>query len=310
MVKPVVNVGVVGLGEMGGGFVERLRAAKLKVFGWNRTEKKARPFIEKGMEWASSPREVAERADVVLTMVSNDQALAAVTDGSDGILAGIHGGKVLCEMSTISPAAVKELAARTAAAGGTLLDAPVLGSQVSLAQGKLLVMVGGDRAALERVRPALEALGPKVIHVGEVGQGKVMKIALNLALPTQMLALSEGLLMAVKSGIPRDVALEIMLGGASASPMLQYRAPLIKGQPQKAWFDCTMMQKDVGLALALGKELGVPLPTTGTANTWLDAARAEHLEHHDFSILYYVLARAAGEQLEIPMAVPDPAPST
>jgi 3-hydroxyisobutyrate dehydrogenase-like beta-hydroxyacid dehydrogenase len=294
-------VGIVGLGEMGSGFAERLLLAKIDLVGWNRTQSKATKLIEKGMRWASSPREVAEQSDVVLTMVTHDHALEAVTEGPDGILAAIS-KKILVEMSTVSPEHVKELAANTAAAGGALLDAPVLGSQISLAQGKLLVMVGGDPNVLEKVRHVLEAIGPKVFHVGEIGQAKVMKIALNLQLATQILALSEGLLLAVKSGIPRDVALVVMLGGATASPMLQYRAPLIKGQPDKAWFDCEMMQKDVTLALALGRKLGVPLPTTDTSNTWLTAARGQGFAHHDFSILYYVLANAAGEKLEIPKA--------
>ncbi|HEY5348684.1 MAG TPA: NAD(P)-dependent oxidoreductase [Candidatus Lustribacter sp.] len=294
-------VGMVGLGEMGSGFVERLLLAKIDVIGWNRTKSKSDPLIAKGMKWGASPRAVTQAADVVLTMVTNDHALSAVTDGPDGILAAIR-GKTLVEMSTVGIPHVQALAEKTKQAGGVLLDAPVLGSQVSIQQGKLLVMVGGDTAALERVRPVLEAIGPKVFHVGDVGQAKTMKIALNLQLSTQILALSEGLLLAVKSGIPRDIALDIMLSGAIASPMLQYRAPLIKGQPKKAWFDCTMMQKDVDLALQLGEKIGVPLPTTSTANAWLTAARGQGLAHHDFSILYYVLANAAGEKLEIPMA--------
>jgi 3-hydroxyisobutyrate dehydrogenase-like beta-hydroxyacid dehydrogenase len=294
-------VGMVGLGEMGSGFVERLLLANMPVVGWNRTKSKAEGLIARGMTWAESPRAVTEQSDVVLTMVTNDRALNAVADGPDGILAAIR-GKTLCEMSTVGTSQVQALAEKTIAAGGTLLDAPVLGSQVSIVQGKLLIMVGGDTAALERVRPALEAIGPKVFHVGDVGQAKTMKIALNLQLSTQILALSEGLLLAVKSGIPRDVALDIMLSGATASPMLQYRGPLIKGQPEKAWFDCTMMQKDTKLALELGEKLGVPLPTTSTTDTWLTAARGQGLEHYDFSILYYVLANAAGYALEIPKA--------
>jgi 3-hydroxyisobutyrate dehydrogenase-like beta-hydroxyacid dehydrogenase len=253
------------------------------------------------MKWGDSPRAVTEASDVVLTMVTNDKALNAVCDGPDGILAAIN-GKTLVEMSTVGSFHVKELAEKTKAAGGTLLDGPVLGSQVSIQQGKLLIMVGGDKAALERVRPALEAIGPKVFHVGDVGQAKTMKIALNLQLSTQILALSEGLLLAVKSGISRDVALDIMLSGATASPMLQYRGPLIKGQPEKAWFDCTMMQKDTRLALELGEKLGVPLPTTSTTDSWLTAAKGQGLSHYDFSILYYVLANAAGYELEIPKA--------
>jgi 3-hydroxyisobutyrate dehydrogenase-like beta-hydroxyacid dehydrogenase len=294
-------VGMVGLGEMGSGFVDRLLLAKIDVVGWNRTKSKAEPLIAQGMTWADTPRAVTEKSDVVLTMVTNDRALTAVTEGPDGILAAI-GGKTLCEMSTVGTVHVQALAEKTKAAGGTLLDAPVLGSQVSIQQGKLLIMVGGDKAALERVRPALEAIGPKVFHVGEVGQAKTMKIALNLQLSTQILALSEGLLLAVKSGIPRDIALDIMLSGAVASPMLQYRAPLIKGQPDKAWFDCTMMQKDTKLALDLGERLGVPLPTTSVADSWLTTAKGQGLEKYDFSILYYVLANAAGYALEIPKA--------
>jgi len=299
-------VGVVGLGEMGGGFAERLLAAKFDVVGYNRTKSKAAGLIAKGLAWAASPREVAERSDVVLTMVTNDRALTAVTEGADGILAALA-GKVWCESSTIAPAHVKTLAEKARAAGATLLDTPVLGSQISLAQGRLVFMVGGDEAALAAVRPALEAIGPKVFHVGDIGQAKAMKIALNLNIATQMLAFSEGLLLAVKSGIPRDAAMEVMLGGAIASPMLGYRAPLIAGLPEKAWFDCTMMQKDIDLALALGQELGVPLPTTATTGAWLSAARGQGLAHHDFAVLYYVLANAAGERLELPKRAETPA---
>jgi 3-hydroxyisobutyrate dehydrogenase-like beta-hydroxyacid dehydrogenase len=292
-------IGMIGIGEMGGGFVDRLLLAKYDVVGWNRTKAKAEPYLAKGMRWADSPRAVTEACECVLTMVTNDAALTAVTDGPDGILAAIA-GKVFVEMSTVAVPFVRQLAQRTAEAGGVLLDAPVLGSQISIQQGKLLVMVGGDPAAFERVKPYLEAIGPKVFRVGDVGQAKTMKIALNLNLATQMLALSEGLLLAVRSGIDRDVALDIMLGGAIASPMLQYRAPLIKSMPEKAMFDFRMMQKDMKLALALGDELGVPLPTTAVSNEWLTIARGQGLEHYDFSAIYYALARAAGIDLPLP----------
>jgi 3-hydroxyisobutyrate dehydrogenase-like beta-hydroxyacid dehydrogenase len=296
-----MNVGMIGLGEMGGGFVDRLLDANVSVVGYNRTKAKAEPFIRRGMKWADTPREVTEQSDLVLTMVTNDKALEAVTSGPDGILAAIR-GKVLCEMSTVAVPYVQSLAEKTKAAGGVLLDTPVLGSQVSILQGKLLIMVGGDEAVLAKVRSTLEVIGPKVFHVGEVGQAKTMKTALNLNLATQMLALSEGLLLAVKCGIPRDVALDIMLSGAIASPMLAYRAPLIKGLPEKAWFDCNMMLKDVNLALALGEKMGVPMPTTAASAPWLIAAKGQNLDHHDFAVLYYVLASAAGESLEIPIA--------
>ncbi len=286
-------IGVIGLGEMGSGFVDRLLLAGRDVVGWNRTRSKAEPLIAKGMRWAGSPRAVTEQCEAVLTMVTNDAALSAVAEGPDGILAAIS-GKVFVEMSTVAVTAVEELATRTSAAGGSLLDAPVLGTQLTIAQGKLLTMVGGDEAAYERVRPYLLDLGPNVFRVGIVGQAKMMKISLNLCLATQVLALSEGLLLAVKSGIPRDVALDIMLSGATASPMLQFRAPFIKGMPQKAGFDCNMLRKDLKLALAMGQKFGVPLPTTATSNEWLNAARGQGLADYDFAVLYYVLCRVAG----------------
>ena len=294
-----MKIGVVGLGQMGSGFVERLLDAKEHVIGWNRTKSKATTLIEKGMKWADSPREVAEEADLVLTMVANGPVLDSVLEGDRGVLSAIA-GKVLAEMSTIAPAQAKALAARVEAAGGAFLDAPVLGNHLSILRGKLLIMIGGDAAVLERVRAPLEKLALKVVHVGDVGQGKVMKLALNLALPAQVLAFSEGLLVAVKSGIPRDTALELLLGGASASPMIQYRGPLVKGQPDPAWFDCTMMQKDIKLALDLGRELGIPLPTTALSDEWLTKAHEAGLEAYDFSILYFVLAKAAGENFAIP----------
>jgi 3-hydroxyisobutyrate dehydrogenase-like beta-hydroxyacid dehydrogenase len=276
-----MKIGVAGLGQMGSGFAARLLAAGEHVIGWNRTKSKAAALIEQGMRWADSPRALAEASDVVLTMVANGPVLDAVLGGEQGLLSAI-GGKVLVEMSTIAPSQAKALAVRVAEAGGALLDAPVLGNHLSIAQGKLLVMVGGDEAVLARVRAPLEKLALKVVHVGAVGQGKVMKLALNLGLATQILAFSEGLLLAVKSGIPRDTALQLLLGGASASPMIQYRGPLVKGQPDPAWFDCTMMQKDVQLALELAREVGVPLPTTTVADQWLTKAREAGLAHYDF----------------------------
>lgn len=296
-----MKVGVVGLGQMGSGFAARLLSQKQEVVGWNRTKSKADALVAKGMAWTDSPRAVAEQSDLVLTMLADGAVVDRILEGENGVLAGIA-GKTLAEMSTIAPAQAKALAARVVAAGGKFLDAPVLGNHLTIEQGKLLVMVGGDEAVLEHMRAPFEKLAAKVIRVGAIGQGKSMKIALNLQLATQILSFSEGLLLAMKSGIPRDTAMQFFLGGAGASPMLQYRGPLITGQPDPAWFDCTMMQKDVKLALDLGKELGVPLPTTEVADRWLDKAREAGLSHHDFSILFFVLAQAAGERFEIPIA--------
>jgi 3-hydroxyisobutyrate dehydrogenase-like beta-hydroxyacid dehydrogenase len=287
------TVGMIGIGEMGGAFVERLLAAGRTVIGWNRTKAKVEHLLAHGMRWALSPAAVARESDVVLTMVTNGTALTAIADGPDGVLAGIA-GKLLVEVSTIAPEDVARLDKRVMAAGGQLLDAAVLGSSLTVRQGKLVIMVAGDEAAIAKARPILETIGPRVIAIGEIGKAKIMKIALNLNLPAQILALSEGLLLAVKSGIDRSRALEVMLAGAMASPMLQYRAPFIEEMPAKAWFDVGMMQKDCDLALSLGRDLGVPLFATAVSREMLSAARGQGLGERDFAIMYYALANAAG----------------
>jgi len=291
----MANLGYVGLGDMGGGMVKRLLAAGRPVTGYNRTRSKAEPFIEMGMKWADSPREVAEASDVIFSMVTNTQAVQAVTQGPDGILAGLTPAKIYVDMSTMSPSYSQELAAQVKAeTGATMLDAPVSGSTVTLEQGKATFMVGGDKAAFEKIKPVLKDIGPNVFHVGDNGLAVAMKIAVNLSLAVQMLAFSEGVLLAEKSGISREQAVEVMVNSAIASPMVGYRGPFVLGHPEKAMFDCTMMQKDLNLALELGQELDVPLPTTAATNEYMSAARGMGLGHYDFSIIFDVLASMAG----------------
>ena len=290
----MAELGYVGLGVMGGGVAKRLLDAGHNVTGWNRTRDKAQWLVDAGMHLADSPREVAERSDIVFTMVTNTAAVQAVTDGPDGILAGLGPGKVYVDMSTASPENSRALAERVVELGAQMLDAPVSGSVITLEQGKLTVMVGGDDAVFERVRPVLEAIGPKVFHVGPNGAAVTMKIATNLSLAVQMLAFSEGVLLAEKSGIPREKAVEVMLASVIASPMVVYRGPFVLEQPEEAWFDINMMQKDLNLALELGRQLDVPLPTTAVTNEMLTTARALGLEKKDFAALFDALAAMSG----------------
>jgi 3-hydroxyisobutyrate dehydrogenase len=290
----MANLGFVGLGVMGGGIARRLLDAGHELAGYNRTKEKAAPLIAAGMRWCDSPREVAERAEVVLSMVTNVAALRAVADGADGILAGLGPGRVYVDMSTVSPAASRELAARVRERGAEMLDAPVAGSVSTLEQGRLSVMVGGDAATFERVKPILLDVGPTVTRVGANGQAVLMKIAHNLSLAVQMLAFSEGVLLAEKGGIERSVAVDVLTSSAIASPMVKYRGPFVLRQPDEAWFDVNMMQKDMVFALEAGRELDVPLPTTAVANEYLTAARALGLEKQDFAAVFDVLARMAG----------------
>ena len=290
----MANLGFVGLGAMGGRVTKRLLDAGHTVTGYNRTKSKAQWLLDLGMRWGETPRAVAEAADVIFTMVTNTGALYEVVDGHNGILAGLQKGKIYIDMSTISPAVSKRLAARVAEKGAQMLDSPVSGSVITLEQGNLSLMVGGDKATFEQVKPILLDIGPKVNYVGVNGQAVLMKVAINLNLQVQMLAFCEGLLLAEKGGIPRETAMEVMLNSVIASPSLKYRTPFILEMPDEAWFNVNMMQKDMLLALEMGRELNVPLPTVATSNEYLTAARAMGLAEQDFAVVYKVLAKMSG----------------
>jgi 3-hydroxyisobutyrate dehydrogenase len=290
----MANLGFVGLGVMGGHMVDRLLAKGHTVTGYNRTRSKAKWLIDKGMKWADSPRAVCEAADVAFSMVTNSDALMEIADGPDGMLAGLSAGKILIDMSTVSPAVSRSLAAKVREKGADMVDAPVSGSVITLQQGKLSVMIGGRAETFERVKPLLLDIGPKVTHVGENGLALVMKIATNLSLAVQMLAFSEGVLLAEKNGISREIAVDVLTHSAIASPMVQYRGPFVLRMPDEAWFDVNMMQKDMLLALELGRQVDVPLPTTATANEYLTAARGMGFAKQDFAVVFEVLARMSG----------------
>jgi 3-hydroxyisobutyrate dehydrogenase-like beta-hydroxyacid dehydrogenase len=290
----MAKLGFVGLGVMGGGVARRLLAAGHELHGWNRTPEKAAPLVAEGLVLEESPRAVAEQADVVFTMVTNVPALRAVAEGEDGIIAGLGPGKVWVDMTTAAPVVSRELAERVQETGAEMVDAPVSGSVSTLEEGRLSIMVGGNEETFRRVEPILLDIGPKVTRVGDNGQALLLKIAINLSLHVQMVAFCEGLLLAEKDGIDREVALDVMLGSVIASPMLKYRAPFILDMPDEAWFNVNMMQKDMLLALEAGRQLDVSMPTTAITNELLTAARAMGLEHNDFAVVYEVLAEMAG----------------
>jgi 3-hydroxyisobutyrate dehydrogenase-like beta-hydroxyacid dehydrogenase len=290
----MANLGFIGLGVMGSQMVNRLLDKGHAVTGHNRTRAKAQWLIDRGMKWADSPRAVAAAADVTFAMVTNVAALQAIAEGPDGFLAGLSPGKVFVDISTVSPAASRALATRVREKGANMLDAPVSGSVITLQEGKLSVMVGGRRETFERVKPVLLDIGPKVTYVGDNGLALSMKIATNLSLAVQMLAFSEGVLLAEKSGIARETAVDVLTHSAIASPMIQYRGPFVLRMPEEAWFDVNMMQKDMLLAMELGRQLNVPLPTTAASNEFLTAARGMGWEKKDFAVVFNVLAQMSG----------------
>lgn len=290
----MAKVGFIGLGVMGSQMVDRLLAKGHSVTGYNRTRAKAQWLVDKGMQWADSPRAVASASDYTFAMVTNAAAIHAITEGPDGLLAGMTAGKTFIDMSTVSPAVSRALAEKVCALGADMVDSPVSGSVITLQQGKLSVMVGGRKETFDKIKPLLLDIGPKVTHVGDNGLALSMKIATNLSLAVQMLAFSEGVLLAEKSGIAREVAVDVLTHSAIASPMIQYRGPFVLEQPEEAWFDVNMMQKDMMLAMELGRQLDVPLPTTAVSNEFLTAARGMGWTKYDFACVFDVLAQMSG----------------
>jgi 3-hydroxyisobutyrate dehydrogenase-like beta-hydroxyacid dehydrogenase len=290
----MANLGFIGLGVMGSEMVNRLLSKGHSITGYNRTRSKADWLVKKGMRWAESPRAVVAAADVTFSMVTNSAALGAVANGPDGFLAGLTKGKVLVDISTVSPAFSREIAAKVREKGADMVDAPVSGSVVTLQEGKLSVMVGGRKETFERVKPLLYDIGPKVTFVGDNGLALVMKLATNLSLAVQMLAFSEGVLLAEKSGIARETAVEVLTHSVIASPMIQYRGPFVLKMPDEVWFGVNMMQKDMLLALELGRQLDVPMPTTAVTNEFLTAARGMGMKEKDFAVVFDALAQMSG----------------
>jgi 3-hydroxyisobutyrate dehydrogenase-like beta-hydroxyacid dehydrogenase len=292
----MANIGYIGLGTMGGRIANRLLSKGHAVVGYNRTRSKAQWLVDRGLTLADSPKDVASASDVAFVMVSNSAAVESVANGPDGFIAGLGAGKIVVDMSTISPAVSRRIADAVRARGAEMLDAPVSGSVATLEQDKLSIMVGGNRDAFERIEPLLADIGPKVTYVGRNGLAVSMKIATNISVAVQMLAFAEGVLLAEKSGVARETAVEVLTHSAIASPMLQYRGPFVVKMPDEAWFNVNMMQKDLQLALEMGRLLDVPLPTTATTNEWLTATRAIKLGDEDFAAVFQALGRVAGGQ--------------
>lgn len=291
-----MNIGFIGLGDMGSAIVPRLLAAGHAVVGWNRSREKAEPLVKLGMKWAETPREAARQSEVVFSIVTNAEAVRAVAVGENGIISGLRADAVYLDMSTIDPAASKNVAAEFAKAGRIMLDAPLSGTTLTLAQGNAAVMVGGDKDAYEKVRPVLLAIGPKVTYIGPSGSAVHLKVALNMALVIEVIGFCEAVALAEQGGVPREVAVEAMLKSVIASPVLNYRAPLILKETayNAVYGNVNLQQKDMLLALDIARKLGSPVPLGAAANELLNAARGLGLEQRDFVTVFEVYRRLGG----------------
>jgi 3-hydroxyisobutyrate dehydrogenase-like beta-hydroxyacid dehydrogenase len=291
-----VNLGFVGLGAMGELIVPRLMAAGHKVTGWNRTRAKAEPLIAQGMAFAATPREAAQNAEIVFSIVTDSPAVKAVALGKDGIIAGLKKGGIYIDMSTIEPEVSREVASEFAKAGSIMLDGPLSGSPVTVKAGNASVMIGGDEAAFERAKPVLLAIGPKVTRIGDNGLACQMKIAVNLLLMVEVVCFGEAVALAEKGGVNREVAVDAILKSVAASPVLGYRGPFIidGNMPKVPLADVTLQQKDMILALNLGRKLGSPVPLAAAANEMMNACRGLGIDHNDFVVAHQVYRKLGG----------------
>jgi 3-hydroxyisobutyrate dehydrogenase-like beta-hydroxyacid dehydrogenase len=254
-------------------------------------------LVEAGMLWAETPCEVAEQSELVFAIVTDAKAVKAVALAADGIVAGLKPGGIFIDMSTIEPDESRSVAAEFAKAGCIMLDGPLSGSPVTVVQGNASIMIGGDEAAFERVKPVLLAIGPKVTRIGGNGLACQMKIAVNLLLMVEVICFGEAVALAEKGGVAREVALDAMLKSVAASPVLGYRGQFILDgkMPEVPLADVTLQQKDMLLALNLGRTLGSPVPLAAAANEMMNACRGLGIDGNDFVVAHQVYRRLGGQ---------------
>ncbi len=280
-----MTVAVVGAGRMGGAMVGTLRRAGVPVRVWNRTAAVAREVADRtGASSSQTVVEAMDGADVVISSLADDAAVIATYGGSVGVAAGSHEGQVVLEMSTIAPHTVREIAPPIEERGATLLDAPVSGSVATVEKGALTIMVGGDRSAMDRASPVLDALATNVVYVGALGAGATMKLAVNALIHAIDVGLSEALVLAEKAGVDRGIAYDIFASGAAAAPFVLYKREAFE-HPDRTppAFLMDLMAKDLDLILALAEEVGAPMDQAAQNRKTVGDALAAGFEGHDLS---------------------------
>jgi 3-hydroxyisobutyrate dehydrogenase-like beta-hydroxyacid dehydrogenase len=292
------RVAVVGAGRMGAAMVGTLRRAGVEVLVFNRTRPRAEAVAEAtGAAVAATAREAAAGAQVVLSSLADDAAVEAAYTGPDGVAAGLGPGTVVCESSTVEPGTVRRLEPLVTERGAFLLDTPVSGSVSTVEAGQLTIMAGGDPAALDRARPVLDHLAKQVFHIGELGSGAVMKLVVNSVLHGLNLALAEGLVLAERAGVARETAYELFAASVIAAPFVHYKREAFEhpGGPPVA-FSLDLVDKDLGLILALAAQTGTPMPQAATNHQVVQAAVAAGLADHDLSELATYLRSASDDR--------------
>ena len=281
------TVAILGTGRMGSAMAERLAGQRVPVVLYNRTPERALALAARiGATVAGTPAEAASRADVVISMVADDAAVRALYDGPDGVAAGIGAGAVAVDMSTVLPDTIRSVAPAVRARGAGILDAPVSGSVASTLAGELTIMVGGEAADLERARPALDRLARRIFHIGALGTGSAMKLAVNTVVFGLNGAVAEALVLAERNGIDRAVAYDVLAASAAGAPFVGYkRAAFLDPDVTPVAFALALAAKDLGLIRELADASGTAMPQAATNLATIRAAERSMGEHVDFSMV-------------------------
>jgi 3-hydroxyisobutyrate dehydrogenase-like beta-hydroxyacid dehydrogenase len=289
-----VQVAVLGLGKMGEPIARRLLDAGHALSVWNRTPEKAAGLAEAGARVLSTPREAWETAEVCVTMVLDDAALLGVTTGADGLLAPVGEGRVLVDMSTVSPGASRQVAEAAAEAGVGFLRAPVSGNPSVVEAGNLGIMVSGDEEVFGRVEAMLRDIGPNVFYVGPGEEARVLKLALNLMIAGNAQLIAEALVLGESHGLDRARMLEVMGASAAGSPFVKYKTAALLQDDYTATFTAYAMWKDLTMALAAAHESHAPLPVTATIQQLMEGCLGSGWAELDLMALLPRLRREAG----------------
>ena len=279
------SVGLIGLGLMGRPMAANLLKAGHEVTVWNRTASRADELVAAGAKRAATPRDLAAASEVVLTIVSDPPALESVLWGEDGVFAGLRRDSALIESSTVNPSMEKRAAATAASLGAEFLEAPVTGGTWGAEKGELVFMVGGEESTLKRLEPVLGVMGKRWFHLGPVGSGQTVKLAMNLLLDLEVEAFAEALALVTRAGVAGEKLFEVMQSSMGRSGVLDIKAPMMLKGEYKPSFPLRLMHKDLGLALDLANQLGVPLPAAAAAREVLSAVKGSMTEDVDFSAL-------------------------
>ncbi|MCM3039014.1 NAD(P)-dependent oxidoreductase [Paenibacillus motobuensis] len=291
------KIGFIGLGTMGAPMAANLLKAGYEVTVYNRTASKCAPLVNQGAKQAASPKEAAASNDIVITMVSNDQSIEAVYDGSEGVLSGLKSGAIVIDCSTISPALVKQIAAKVQEREGSFLDAPVTGSSPAAIDGTLVFMIGGNADTLEKSRDLFEVMGKKILYMGPNGSGAVAKIAHNTIVGINNLALAEGFAIAAKSGLPVDSFLELVQLGSAGSKAAELKGRKIIEHDFTNQFSLALMLKDLKLASSLTDNSGIPAPMLNLAKSLFQAGQTEGYGDEDLSSVVKIYEAWIGQKI-------------